>query len=115
MHCTKCNIAWAQLLTCDINSEDQIDVCPICLTDMFLIDKESAALYFRCGITGSVINMKTKEVLHISHPIRKVKEPVAKPAMKRTVADWERLEDAGLEAYFNTGNPEDYFKAFRNQ
>lgn len=79
---------------------------------MFLTESKSEDGYFMCAITANVINTRTKQVLDL-YVKRKVIPVKVRPAMTLTKAEYERKEDAGLKAYHNSGNPEDFFKAYR--
>lgn len=113
-YCSKCGINWAALHK-HATEFDDYDFCPVCLTDMHLEEGNSMTAFVMCPVSGKITNVDTKEELIIERKLPDYpRSPGAKPAMKRTVADWERLEDQGLEAYFKSGDPSDYFAAFRS-
>lgn len=112
-YCSKCGINWAALHA-DANDPDDHDFCPVCLTDMFLEEGNSMTAFIMCPVSGKIIDADTKEELIIEtklNPLPTLKKD--KPALSKTAAEWERLEDIGLEAYFKSGNPNDYFAAFK--
>lgn len=110
-YCTKCNINWSCLLPCDYEGEEQTEVCPVCLTDMFLTDGKDEPVYFMCAITAKVLSVETKKELERATPI--ITEPVYQPYIK---PDYHAIADRELKAilaYHRTGNREDYFKEFK--
>lgn len=110
-YCTKCKINWSVLLTCDINDHEQTEVCPVCLTDTYLEDGKAGPVYFMCAFSAKVLNVETKQELNLS-PVYIPRSVKAKPAWTETKAEHERRELKGILAYRQSGNPEDYFKAF---
>lgn len=109
--CTKCNINWARLLTCEVGEEDQIEVCPQCLTDMNLVEGNESNGHIKCPISGKIINVDTKQELVIKTPLPSYFRPTRnRPAMTDTYAVIEEKDNRALKAYHESGNQNDFFK-----
>lgn len=112
--CSKCGIDWASLWSSD-QGDEQYEVCPQCGTDMFLEPGASVTGNIKCPVTGKITNIKTKQVMNIPGPVYIPKLTKSLPALVATHAEIERRETAAIEAYHESGNPEDYFTSFKNE
>lgn len=110
-YCTKCKINWSVLLTCDINEHEQTEVCPVCLTDTYLEDGKDGAVYFMCAFSAKILNVETKQELIIA-PVYNSKPVKVNKSWADRKEDHSERELKGILSYQQTGNPEDYFKAF---
>lgn len=109
-YCTKCQINWSHPLSC----EAQIEVCPLCLNDMFLVDGKDEPVFYMCAVTAKVFELGTNKEMIFPYPVKEYYKSTDLPAMIETKTQHEAKEDKALESYFKSGNPEDYHKAFRN-
>lgn len=117
-HCSKCDTNWACLWTCDGEDDEQVDVCPVCLTDSFLGDATDIEAYIKCQITGKIINpvtgnekgeVKKKPVIRVKvgmpDPVEKVdRDELQMMAINKyhKALDDGHGRDAAEQAYFDT-------------
>ncbi len=113
VYCSKCRINWAALLKSAMNENDDVESCPLCLTDSFLEEGNDITAYIMCPFTAKIYEVGTNKEL-----IRKQVMPVfpkakAKPALTKTQADYDRIEEAAIDAYHASGKEEDYWRVFK--
>lgn len=113
IHCKQCGINWAKLWSSD-DGEGDVVFCPGCGTDSFLEVTDDFVGYIKCPITGRITNAFTGDLLSkeiedamaIDKP--RVRVVVGKPE-RETKDEQEARELAGIDAYHQSGNINDYF------
>lgn len=110
--CSKCNINWSRLETIDGEGDEQYEVCPLCRSDVHLQEPTDFITYFRCGITGKVLNTDTKEELEKECPPLPPRKQYKKKPVE-SVEEREERELKAIDAYHKSGNAEDYFNTIK--
>lgn len=95
--------------------EAELEVCPRCLTDMFLVDGKEGPGYYMCAVTAKVFEVGTNKEMVFPYPVKDYYKSKDLPAMTETKTRHEQRETAAIDAYHKSGNPEDYHKAFRKK
>jgi hypothetical protein len=108
--CSKCEINWAQLHSV-MSGEEDYHFCPQCLSDRHLEEVDSMTTYIMCPFTGKIIDIDTKEELKKDIPM--IIEVERKPVEKIDYFEREKRELDAILSYQQSGNEDDYFKAFK--
>lgn len=96
--CSKCNINWARLWEMEMDSTDEtVEFCPKCGTDMFLEPGNDIVAYIKCPITGRIVNSETGEPHPAETPVRPVGKPRKEKIWDETYEEWQ-LADEKAEA-----------------
>lgn len=117
-YCSCCKTNWARLWTVDGEGDEQGEVCPVCLTDMFLEDATDIVAYSRCRITGKIFNAATglpDPPVLVKPKIRVVVGAPPKKTWQEKREEHADLELAAILAYQASGDPADYFKTFKSK
>lgn len=116
-HCSNCNTNWARLHFCDMTSEEQIEVCPVCKTDFFLEEGTDIIGYICCPITARIYQTGFgKAIENVLAPVQVlqpvvIEDPGPTWAEKTTMRENRELD--AILAYQSSGNPQDYFNTIR--
>jgi predicted nucleic acid-binding Zn-ribbon protein len=112
-HCTKCGMNWAKLWSQEDGNES-VEFCPVCNTDTYLEESNDFVGYLKRPITGAITNAFTGQPYESETEVRKpvFRVVVGKPP-RETVEEREARELAALNAYFASGNKQDYHNTIK--
>lgn len=101
MYCTNCDINWASLASQDDPARDETYCfCPLCRSDMDLVENIDGPRYVYSMLTGEVVDVETKEPLTISSPINYIPEkPFDRVAWEKKKEERETRELVAIDAY----------------
>lgn len=111
--CSKCGINWASLWSSE-KGDETYEFCPQCGTDAYLQPGTEQKGFIKCPFTGKITNVETKAELIIPFKWPEKRKEKAIPAMTLTEEEIQRKDLAALQAYHESGKPEDFFNTYRN-
>lgn len=113
IHCSRCDINWLGLWHAPMNNTDEtVEFCPKCETDMFLGSATDIVAYIKCPVTGKIVNPLTGEQHPSEFPVRPPGKPRRIVIWDESFEEWkakdEKLEDDILAEYvrlYDSGMP----------